>query len=108
MEYVAPVWNPHLIKNVKKLEKSAEVCNKTSPSEEGLEQLNLTTLEDKRTRSNIIMTYKILRGTDRSGQGTSERWVTGTRGHSWKLKTQTSHKDTGKYSTSLALERSGS
>ncbi|KAK8748335.1 hypothetical protein OTU49_016085 [Cherax quadricarinatus] len=71
LEYAAPVWNPHLIKHVKKLEKVQRFATRLVPElrgmsyEERLREIGLTTLEDRRVRGDMITTYKILRGIDK-------------------------------------------
>ncbi|KAK8729364.1 hypothetical protein OTU49_008790, partial [Cherax quadricarinatus] len=104
LEYAAPVRNPHLVKHVKKLEKVHRFATRLVPElrgmlyEERLREIGLTTLEDRRVRGDMITTYKILRGIDKVNRDRMfQRRDTETRGHNWKLKTQTSHRDVRKY-----------
>lgn len=47
-----------------------------------LKKFNLTTLEDRRTKGDMV-TYKILRGRDKEDRDRLfERWETATQGHS--------------------------
>ena len=68
LEYAFHVWSPFLRKEVVKLEKIQKRATKRIPElrgrsyEERLESLDLTTLEERRTRGDAIETYKLLSG----------------------------------------------
>nr|XP_053632169.1 uncharacterized protein LOC128688366 [Cherax quadricarinatus] len=100
LEYAVPVWNPHLAKHIRKLEKVQRFATRLVPElrgmsyEERLREIDLTTLEDRRVRGDMITTYKILRGINKVDRDRMfQRWDTATRGHSWKLKTQMDYRD---------------
>ena len=72
--------------------------------EDRLKELNLTTLERRRERGDMIQTYKILRGIDKVE--TEEMFTMNnnrTRGHGWKLETQMCHRDVRKFSFSVRV-----
>lgn len=86
LDYAAPVWIPHLVKHVKKLEKVRRFSTRLVPElramsyEERLRELNLTTLEDRRERGDMPATYKILRGIHKVDRDTVfQRWDTATK-----------------------------
>ena len=66
LDYASTVWNPHLMKNIRKLEAVQRRATKLIPSfynltySERLQELNLPSLLYRRTRMDLIMTYKIL------------------------------------------------
>ena len=66
LDYASTVWNPHLMKNIHKLEAVQRRATKLIPSfynltySERLQELNLPSLLYRRTRMDLIMTYKIL------------------------------------------------
>ena len=70
MEFAIQAWCPYLKKDIQKLEKVQRRATKLVPSlsklpyEERLEALGLTTLEQRRTRGDMIETFKILKGLD--------------------------------------------
>ena len=93
MEYAVQAWSPQLRKDIVKLEKVQRRATKMIPSlaslpyEDRLKKLNLTTLEDRRHRGDMIEVYKILNGIDKIQDDfldldTNPR----TRGHMFKLK----------------------
>jgi ribonuclease P/MRP protein subunit RPP40 len=65
LEYAVQVWNPHLKGDIECLEKVQRRATKVSESlkhltyEERLKRLNLTTLEDRRTRGDMIEMFKL-------------------------------------------------
>ncbi len=71
LEYAAPAWSPYLVKEKNKLEKVQRFATRLVPKlrgmsyEERLRELNLTSLEDRRVRGDMITTFKILKGIDR-------------------------------------------
>lgn len=68
LEYVQSIWNPHYVKDIEQLERVQRRITrlpqelKDMPYEARLDLLNLTTLKERRTRGDIIETYKILSG----------------------------------------------
>ena len=97
MEFAIQAWSPYLKKDIAKLEKVQRRATKLVPTiahltyEDRLKKLNMTTLEERRTRGDMIETYKILTGVD---QVCTDRdffvldrgdETTRTRGHSLKL-----------------------
>ena len=68
LEYDAPVWSPHRKQDLKIVEKIQRRATKLIPElknvryEDRLFKLNLTTLEERRTRGDLIQLYKILSG----------------------------------------------
>jgi len=64
-------WSPHLTKDIAVLEKVQRAATKLVPElrkleyNERLKRLFLTTLKRRRTRGDLIETYKILRGKER-------------------------------------------
>lgn len=68
LEYAAPVWSPHLKKDIKVLERVQRRATKLVPKlrnlsyQSRLTKLNLTTLEDRRTRGDLIQFFKINSG----------------------------------------------
>ena len=70
MEHAVQLWNPWLKKDIECLEKVQKRAVKMiqgvqrSDYENKLEELGLTTLEERRTRGDVIQTFKIIRGID--------------------------------------------
>jgi len=66
LDYGSTIWNPHLMKNIRKLEAVQRRATKLISSFnnltyfERLQKLNLPSLLYRRTRMDLIMTYKIL------------------------------------------------
>ncbi len=64
-EYAAVVWSPRLKKDIRKLERIQRAATKLLESlrdytyEERLERLDLTTLERRRERGDLIMMYRL-------------------------------------------------
>ena len=97
LEYAIQAWCPYYQKDVIKLEKVQRRATKLIPSlaelpyTDRLDKLNLTTLERRRIRGDMIEVFKILNGHDivraegflelETGQHTDR-----TRGHSLKLR----------------------
>lgn len=67
LQFAALTLNPNLIKLVSKLEKLQRFAVRIVPEvdrvsyEKRLKELILMTLEDRRTREDVIITYKIIR-----------------------------------------------
>ena len=65
-QFWSTVWNAHLMKNICKLEAVQRRATKLIPSfynltySERLQELNILSLLYRRTRMDLIMTYKIL------------------------------------------------
>ena len=100
------VWSPHLAKDIQTLEKIQRSATKLVPSlkklsyEDRLKKLDITSLEKRRTRGDLIETYKIL--TDKEKIDSDQFFKlsdTGydLRGHSMKLTVKRSRLDTRKY-----------
>ena len=68
LEYAAPAWSPHLKKDIKVLERIQRRATKLVPKlrnlsyQSRLNILNLTTLEERRTRGDLIQFFKINSG----------------------------------------------
>ena len=75
MEYAIQVWSPFLQKDIIKLEKVQQRATKLVPGladlsyPERLARLHLTTLEERRTRGDMIEVYKLIHGIDKVNAG---------------------------------------
>ena len=95
MEFAIQAWSPYLRKDVQKLEKIQRRATKLVPSlsnlpyEARLSALGLTTLEERRTRGDMLETFKILKGLDKVDADSAflalEENQARTRGHQLKL-----------------------
>ena len=92
LEYAVQFWSPHQLGDIAKLERVQRRVTKLIPElrqmpyDRRLEELGLTTLEQRRLRSRLIETYKYLHGfVDVSYDTIFERDQNGRRGHDWKL-----------------------
>ena len=94
MEFAIQAWSPYLKKDIQKLEKVQRRATKLVPKlshltyESRLKALGLTTLEERRTRGDMIETYKILKGYDQINTKKSFFELDqkkSTRGHHLKL-----------------------
>ena len=71
LEYCASVWNPHLKKDIVKLERVQRRATKLIPSireltyEERLSKIGLLSLEKRRVRGDLIQYFKIFKGFNR-------------------------------------------
>ena len=98
MEHAVQAWSPYLRKDIDRLERVQRRGTKLIPSlaaltyEERLKRLNLTSLEDRRRRGDMIETFKILKGIDKIEDNFLERDKNPrTRGNALKL-TKTHHR----------------
>ena len=68
MEYSSPVWSPRLVKDIKRIESVQRRFTKRIPGLENtkykdrLKILKLESLESRRIKGDLILTYKILLG----------------------------------------------
>ena len=68
LEYCVQIWSPHKLGDIDLLERVQRRATKIVPAlrnltyEERLRRLNLTTLEERRVRGDMIETYKLLTG----------------------------------------------
>ncbi|XP_043220530.1 uncharacterized protein LOC122380945 [Amphibalanus amphitrite] len=97
MEYAIQAWSPFLQKNIMKLERVQRRATKLVPEladlpyPDRLKELQLTTLEERRIRGDMIEVYKLMHGLDKVNAGEEFlRMETGanmerTRGHALKL-----------------------
>ena len=71
LEYCSAVWNPHLKRDINKLEKVQRRATKLVPSirnlsyEERLKKLDLQSLEERRVRGDLIQYFKLYKGFNR-------------------------------------------
>ncbi len=93
LEYAAVVWSPRLKKDIRKLERIQQAATKLSELlrdytyKERLERLDLTTLERRRERGDLIMMYKLQEGLENlDREDLMVRDDSGTRGNTKKLK----------------------
>jgi len=113
LEYAAVVWNPHLKKHVKKIERVQRAATRWVPSlrnlsyEERLKRLNLPTLEERRIRGDMIMMYKCVTGKEEiDKEDYIIRESRRSRGHTHKLQKTRGDKDVKKFSfPNRAIER---
>ena len=70
LEYAVQAWNPYLEKDIMKIERVQIRASKIPKGlsnlsyDERLKILNITSLEDKRVRDDLIEMYKVVRGQD--------------------------------------------
>ena len=70
LDYCMQVWSPHLKKDIDQIEKIQHRATKLIPGMKHLpyntriKLCNLMTLEDRRRRSDLIQTYRIIHGID--------------------------------------------
>ena len=104
LEYAAVVWNPHLKKDIVKLERVQRAATRWAPSlreldyEQRLEKIGLITLEERRRRGDMIMLYNCTTGKVKLDK---ENFVSvntrKTRGHCKKLRVPRGDKDVKKF-----------
>ena len=92
LEYSVQAWRPYLRKDIDLIEKVQRRATKLAPNlkyktyEERLVHLNLTTLETRRLRGDLIEVFKIFKGFDNVDSSKFfELHSTHTRGHSLKV-----------------------
>ena len=96
MEYSVQAWSPHYRKDIETLEKVQRGATKLVPDlrgkpyEDRLRILNLTTLEDRRIRGDLIEVFKIMHGYENLDRNqfftlSSEVSPHETRGHNLKI-----------------------
>lgn len=93
MEFAVQAWNPYLRKDIECLEKIQHRATKLVPQlrnleyENRLKALNLTTLEERRARGDMIQAYRIITGKDdvNCDQFFKFRENANTRGNSMKV-----------------------
>lgn len=98
LEYASPVWSPYLLRDIDLIEsvqrrftKALRGCRDQSYSSR-LQLLGLESLELRRLRADLCLTYSLLRGIVRVDYTKffELRMDKRTRGHSWKLVVQSS------------------
>ena len=105
LDYCVQAWRPHLKKDIEILERVQKRATrmitecKGKEYEKRLECVNLTTLETRRERADMVEVYKIMNGME----GLKEtdffsRDTSGRRGHSFKLYKKRINLDVAKYS----------
>ena len=99
MEYGIQAWSPYYRKDIMQLEKVQRRATKMVTGlkklkyEERLARLNLYTLERRRTRGDMIETFKILKGVQNiNSEQFFVRSTTKLRGHNYKLFKKRVHK----------------
>ena len=110
LEYSVQAWSPYLKKDIDEIEKVQRRATKIVPElshlpyDQRLHRLNLTTLEERRKRGDLIETYKILHGFENVDNGIFFTESTNTlRGNSAKLYKKPSKKNIRKYSFSYRV-----
>ncbi len=105
LEYAAVVWSPRLKKDIRKLERIQRATTKLPESlrdytyKERLERLDLTTLERRRERGDLIMMYRLRVGLENlDREDLMLRDYSGTSGNIKKLKNISYRRDVKKYS----------
>ena len=112
MDYCSQAWRPHHVQDIELLERvqkratrMIEEC-KGKTYQQRMDVCNLTTLETRRIRADLIEVYKILKGKEGVDKGglfimadnNNRKMV--TRGHSMKLYQRQINTDIGKFSFS--------
>ena len=104
LEYAATVWSPYMKKDKEKLERVQRAATKIVPElrdlpyEERLRRMQITTLERRRERGDLINVYKMMNGIDRVGRGLLKLDSGPTRGHGKKLRKERCLRDVKKFS----------
>ena len=105
LDYCMQLWNPHFIKDKTMLEKVQAEATKLIPSlkdlpyQDQISRLNLTTLEDRRRRGDLIETYRIMHQIDKINPDTmfQRQSYDKTTGHSTKLHKSRAYLDIRKH-----------
>ena len=91
LEYCVQAWRPHLIQDIKLIERVQHRATRMIPElhgqtyEQRLIEVNLTTLETRRLRGDLIEMFKILKGFDHTSLSIVTNKLSNLRGHSLKL-----------------------
>jgi len=115
LEYCVQSWSPHLIKDIQCLERVQSSATRMVPVlrklsyEERLQRLGLTSLEKRRSRGDLIETFKIIRGFEKVNSlqffKTSDTGHN-CRGHSLKLEVTSCRTDIRKFCFSRRVVQS--
>ena len=104
LEYAVQTWSPHQIGHIRLIEGVQRKFTrmipefKSLPYEARLKRLNLTTLEIRRIRGDLIEVYKILNGLEKINPDSMfTRFTYNTRCHTMKLEKKYVHLDSRKY-----------
>jgi hypothetical protein len=108
LEYCVQVWSPYLEKDRSLLEKVQRRATKLVPGlqnlsyEDRLNELGLTTLENRRVRGDLIEMYKIMHGFEEIDPSTlfTRRRYNGLRGHELTCEVRRSHLNIRKFNFS--------
>jgi hypothetical protein len=91
LEFAEPVWSPHMERHIEKVERIQRRATKRAPGlanmgySDRLEKLDLTSLEDRRTRGDLITQYKLMNGLEKvDWSHPPARYGTTTRGHHFR------------------------
>ena len=94
LEYANQAWNPYLVKDIVAIENVQRRATRMLPGmkdktyEERLKELNLPSLSYRRSRGDMIETFKIVKGhydEEVSGDIFTMRNGPSTRGHNWRI-----------------------
>ena len=103
LEYCVQVWRPHLVKDINLIENVQHRATRMISElrgmtyEERLKVLNLTTLETRRLRGDLIEMFKIIKGFDRTSINLCTNQLTYLRGHNLKLFKNRFYTNIGKF-----------
>ena len=103
LEYAATVWSPYLKKDIRKLERVQRAATKLVPElkdlpyQQRLDRMQITSLEDRRERGDLINVFKMVNGLDRFGGELLRLDEGATRGHGKKLRKDRCLKDVKKF-----------
>ena len=104
LEYCVQAWRPHLSKDIKLIENVQHRATKMiaelrgMPYEQRLINTRLTTLETRRLRGDLIETFKIMKGFDKTSVSFTTNTLSKLRGHSLKLFKHRFNCNIGKFS----------
>lgn len=111
VEYNTPVWSPYLLKDIKAIERVQRSFTKRFPGlrdlsyKQRLDTLGLKSLEEMRLRSDLVLTFRMLK--NKVNLNFSDFFSlspeTRTRGHSLKLFRPSSHLDVVNHSFSYRV-----